>query len=120
MIFASPANEFARLCGRFLGSKSGNVAITFGIAAVPLFGAVGAALDYSRIAKLQTTLQSAMDASVLAGLAAATGKEISTATNIFSANVSDAGAALGQPSYVLDATCGCLTGGVSGTVAMSI
>jgi Flp pilus assembly protein TadG len=120
MIFASPANELARLCGRFFGSKSGNVAITFGIAAIPLFGAVGAALDYSRIAKLQSTLQSAMDASVLAGLAAASGKEVSTATNIFSANVSDSGAALGQPSYVLDTTCGCLTGAVSSTVSMSI
>jgi Flp pilus assembly protein TadG len=120
MIVPLPPFKLKSLWTRFLGSNGGNVAITFGIAAIPLFGAVGAAVDYSRIAKSQSTLQSAMDASVLAGLAAVTGKEITTATNIFNANFSDSSTALGTPSYTLDATCGCLTGTVSGTITMSI
>jgi Flp pilus assembly protein TadG len=115
-----PLLKLARLCSGFLASRNGNVAIIFGIAAVPLFGALGAALDFSRIAKSQSTLQSAMDASVLAGLAAASGGEITTATRIFNANFNDSATTLGTPSYTLDTTCGCLTGTVAGTIGMSI
>jgi hypothetical protein len=57
---------------------------------------------------------------VLSGLAAASGKEIATATNIFKANSNDSSATLGAPSYTLDKTCGCLTGTVAGSVSMSI
>ena len=66
--FPPPLLKLARLCRSFLASKNGNVAVIFGVAAVPLFGALGAALDFSRVTKSQSTLQSAMDASVLAGL----------------------------------------------------
>jgi Flp pilus assembly protein TadG len=113
-------SKFARLCGGFLASRHGNVAIIFGVAAIPLFGALGAALDFSRITKSQSTLQSAMDASVLAGLAASSGKEITTATRIFNANFNDSATTLGTPSYSLDTTCGCLTGTAAGTISMSI
>ena len=112
--------KVARLCRGLLASKNGNVAITFGLAAVPLFGALGAALDYSRISGSQSTLQSAMDASVLAGLAAASGNEIATATRIFNANFNDPDTTLGAPSYTLDTSCGCLTGTVAGTIRMTI
>lgn len=112
--------RFPQLFRSLLGSRGGNTAITFGIAAIPLLGALGAALDFARVAKMRSTLQSAMDASVLAGLAAASGNEINTATRIFNANLNDTSASLGAPSYTLDTTCGCLTGSVAGTVSMSI
>jgi len=112
--------KLVRLHGHFVTCRSGNTAVLFGIAAIPLFGALGAALDFARIAKLQSTLQSAMDASVLAGLAAASGSEITTATRIFNANLNDSSGTLGAPSYTLDKTCGCLTGTVAGTIPMSI
>jgi hypothetical protein len=112
--------KFVRACQGFLASGHGNVAIVFGVAAVPVFGALGAALDFARVTKSQSTLQSAMDASVLSGLAATSGSEIATATRIFNANLNDPDVTLGAPSYVLDTTCGCLTGSVSGTIRMTI
>lgn len=114
------AEKLARLCAAFDVCESGNTAVVFGIAAIPLFGALGTALDYSRIARSQSTLQSAMDASVLSGLAAPSGKEIATATSIFMANFNDTSTTLGTPSYTLDTTCGCLTGTVAGSISMSI
>src|SRR5437764_13911158 len=93
--------ELAPLGRGFLASRNGNVAVIFGIAAVPLFGALGAALDFSRVSKSQSTLQSAMDASVLAGLSATSGNEIATATRIFNANFNDSDTTLGTPSYTL-------------------
>ncbi len=113
-------SNVGHLCGRFATARNGNVAITFGLAAIPLFGALAAALDFARMARSQSTLQSAMDASVLAGLAAASGREISTATNVFNANFNDPTATLGAPSFALDTSCGCLTGSVAGTVATSM
>ena len=44
----------------------GNVAIMFALAAIPLAGAVGAAVDYSRIADIRTELADALDAALLA------------------------------------------------------
>lgn len=118
--FLPPLLSFAGLFRGFLASKTGNVAVIFGVAAVPLFGALGAALDFSRVSKSQSTLQSAMDASVLAGLSATSGNEIATATRIFNANFNDPDTTLGAPSYTLDTACGCLTGAVAGTIRMTI
>ena len=44
---------------------SGNVAITFAIAAIPVFGLVGAAVDYSRANAARTAKQVALDAAAL-------------------------------------------------------
>jgi Flp pilus assembly protein TadG len=38
---------FARLLRKFRRDKSGNIAITFGLAALPIRLAVGAAVDYT-------------------------------------------------------------------------
>ena len=50
---------------RFAGHRGGNVAITFGIATLPLIGAVGAAVDYSRANSVKAAMQSALDATAL-------------------------------------------------------
>jgi Flp pilus assembly protein TadG len=51
-------SAFARSCG-------GNVAITFGIAAIPTFGLMGAALDYTRANSVKAAMQAALDATAL-------------------------------------------------------
>lgn len=54
-----------RLVADFRGAKNGNVAIMFGLAIIPLVGAVGVALDYSRASNTRTGLQAALDAAGL-------------------------------------------------------
>lgn len=50
----------------FAKANAGNVAITFALALVPLLGAVGTAVDYSRASSIKTAVQSALDAAALA------------------------------------------------------
>ena len=50
---------------RFAADCRGNVALTFGIATLPLIGAVGAAVDYSRANATKAAMQSALDATAL-------------------------------------------------------
>src|SRR5437016_2914129 len=47
-------------------SRAGNVSLTFGMAAIPLIGLVGAAVDYSRAGSLKSALQAAADSTALA------------------------------------------------------
>lgn len=54
-----------RLLADFRKANSGNVAIIFGLAIIPLVGATGAALDYSRGSNARTALQGALDAAGL-------------------------------------------------------
>lgn len=51
---------------RFGASDRGNVAIIFALAIIPVFGAVGAAIDYSRASEVRSKLAYAVDAGVLA------------------------------------------------------
>ena len=51
---------------KFVRSTGGNVAIMFGLAAVPLIGAGGMALDYMAASKSQSALQKAVDDAALA------------------------------------------------------
>ena len=57
-----------RLCTplrRFRGAAGGNVAITFGVAIIPIMGAVGAAVDFSHASALKAAMQAAVDATAL-------------------------------------------------------
>jgi hypothetical protein len=56
---------------RFRTDRRGGVSVMFAIAAIPLMSAMGAAIDYSIAVKVQTELQDALDAAVLAGAATA-------------------------------------------------
>ena len=60
----------SRLCDklrRFRTDGAGNVALMFGLAMVPMVGAVGVAVDYSRAATQRTQVQAALDSAALAG-----------------------------------------------------
>src|SRR6476646_2619049 len=50
---------------RFIRNSAGGVAPMFAIAAIPLIGAVGAGIDYSRAASVRTQLLAAADAASL-------------------------------------------------------
>jgi Flp pilus assembly protein TadG len=68
------------LC-RFVGSRSANVAITFGLAMVPTVFLMGMALDYSTAAHRQAQLNGASDAAALSAVTPAMmGQSITNAT----------------------------------------
>src|SRR5690349_3758160 len=84
-----------RLCGHlraFRSAKAGNVMFTFALATVPLVGAVGAAVDYSRANSDRAAMQAAVDATALMlskGAAGMTQAQLnSQATAYFNANFS--------------------------------
>jgi Flp pilus assembly protein TadG len=51
---------------QFWSDREGNVALVFALAAIPLFGAMGAAVDYSMASQYRTDIQKALDATALA------------------------------------------------------
>jgi len=51
---------------RFIQDRRGGVAPMFALAIIPIFGLVGAAVDYSRANSVRTGMQSAIDATALA------------------------------------------------------
>lgn len=55
----------AGLLGRFLNDRRGNVAVMFGLLAVPLIALVGAAIDYSEAHRAKARVQAALDAASL-------------------------------------------------------
>ena len=61
-------HAFFTAISRLFRDKSGNVAVIFGIAAIPLISLVGAAVDYSMANKMKAKLQSAADAASLASI----------------------------------------------------
>jgi Flp pilus assembly protein TadG len=71
---------------RFLKDRRGGVAPMFAIAIVPVFGLVGAAVDYSRASSVRTGMQSAIDATALAMAKLAptlTAAQLQTQTNAY-------------------------------------
>lgn len=53
------------MLARFLKDRRGNVALMMALAALPLMGSVGAAVDYSRVNAARTALQGALDSTAL-------------------------------------------------------
>src|SRR5215510_14366680 len=51
---------------RFLDDRSASVLPLLGLAAVPVVGLIGASVDYSRAAAVQTAMQAAVDSTSLA------------------------------------------------------
>ncbi len=58
-----------RKIGLFRHDSSGNIAVIFTLALLPILSAVGCALDYSRATKLRSKLQSASDAASVGSVA---------------------------------------------------
>ena len=61
-------NAFGRLSAklkRFVAANGGNVAMTFGLATLPIIGGVGAAIDFGHAHSVKSAMQSALDATAL-------------------------------------------------------
>src|SRR5690348_4637540 len=60
---------FCRTLGRrlraFARANAGNVAMTFGLATLPVLGGVGAAIDYSHAHAVKAAMQAALDSTAL-------------------------------------------------------
>jgi Flp pilus assembly protein TadG len=56
----------AMLLRRFLQDRRGAVAPMFALAIIPIFGLIGAAVDYSRANAIRTSMQAALDSTALA------------------------------------------------------
>jgi Flp pilus assembly protein TadG len=54
------------VCGDWFSDRRGNVAITFAIAIIPVFGAMGVAVDYSMANSARTNMQASLDATGIA------------------------------------------------------
>jgi Flp pilus assembly protein TadG len=50
---------------RFAGANDGNIAVIFTLAAIPVIGFVGAAIDYSRVNSARSSMQAALDSTAL-------------------------------------------------------
>ena len=57
--------KLRRACVAFRRESAGNVALTFAIAAIPVIGGVGAAIDFSRANAVKVSMQSALDSTAL-------------------------------------------------------
>jgi Flp pilus assembly protein TadG len=54
------------LLGRFRGERSGNIAVTFTLALIPILSGVGYAIDYATTMRIEARPQSAADAASVA------------------------------------------------------
>src|SRR5947209_7177230 len=103
----------ASVC-RILPDRSGQAAITFALAAVPILAGTGVAIDFSRIATKHTSLQQATDSAALAIAQAATPTTTNTnvlaqAQNYITTNDNNRTATITTATISSDHTSVCLT-----------
>ena len=73
----------------FIAARDGNIAVIFALALIPLVGAIGAGVDYSRASSAKAQLQAAVDSSALfaaKGSYTSDSERANAAVNAFNAN----------------------------------
>jgi putative Flp pilus-assembly TadE/G-like protein len=65
----TPLDELRARLRRLRSDRRGNVLLTFALALIPIMGAVGAAVDYSRANNIRSQLQAAADAASVGSVA---------------------------------------------------
>src|SRR5262249_40625518 len=110
--------RFRALVHKFCRGRDGNLAVIFALAAVPVIGAVGAAVDLSKANDVKTQLQNAVDAAVLAGVTQTSAKQVSTATAVFTGDFTGKFGNTGSASFTQNAN-GSLSGTATSSVPMS-
>jgi Flp pilus assembly protein TadG len=103
------------LIAEFFRAKAGNVAVIFAVAVVPIIGAIGTAVDYSRASDVKSHLQAAIDAAVLAGSTQPLAQQVSTANAVFNGNYNGALGVTATTSFVQNSN-----GSLSGTASASV
>lgn len=76
----------------FLADRRGNVSLMFGLSLLPMLGAAGAAVDYSRTSSSKSVVDAAADAGALAAAArnGTSAEREATARSVFAANIASA------------------------------
>ena len=82
--------------------SEGSVAPLLALALVPIVGAVGAAVDYSRASSVKAGLQAALDSAIIAGAKDGGTNWTQTATDMFNANVVAKGSTVNAPTFSFD------------------
>lgn len=98
---------------QFRRDRRGNVAIIFGATLIPIAGAIGAAVDFSRIEGERSALQDAVDAAAIAAVASLSYSNIvrtTAAEDLFRAN---SVAGLDPPKVVIDGHTATVTAGTT-------
>jgi Flp pilus assembly protein TadG len=110
--------RFRELVRAFRRGRDGNLAVIFALAAIPVIGAVGAAVDLSKASDVKTQLQNALDAALLAGVTQASAKQVSTATAVFTGDFTGKYGNTGSASFTQNADSS-LSGTAKSSVPMS-
>jgi Flp pilus assembly protein TadG len=109
---------------RFRSDRSGNIAIIFGLAIVPVMGAMGVAVDYSLANASRTAMQAALDNAALAvskQMPLSQSAMNTNAWNVFIGNLGPSPVVIPQSSLVITSpTNGKLVLDVSGTYTMGL
>lgn len=103
MIACGASRFLDRLCARlhaFRADESGNIALIFALALLPIMTGVGVAIDYSRANSAKALLQSALDAALLAGAKDGSSNWANVALNIFTSNLGTRNITVPTPSFV--------------------
>jgi Flp pilus assembly protein TadG len=91
-----------KLLSNFCADSRGNVAVIFGLAAIPVLGVMGVAVDYTRASHFHAILQSAVDASALAGATETSDAAASGTIDAFMKATLPGGLSPNDVAYTLD------------------
>ena len=103
---------------RFAAAKEGNIAVIFAIAAIPVIGSIGTAVDFAEANDVSVRLQAALDAAVLAGATQPSAQQMTVAANVFDGDFTTKFATSATRSFVQNAD-GSLSGAASSSVKAS-
>ena len=110
---------FARLSRKFRGDKSGNIAITFGLAALPIMLAVGAAVDYTVANRTKAALDGYADAAAISAVNQAAMALTNSQAKTFATNQFNAQAAMLKKGSVSKVTVKVTTTGNTRTATLT-
>ena len=117
----APFAYVRELIAQFRGRVDGSIAPIAALSLIPIMTSVGAALDYSRANNFRSGMQTALDASLLAGAKDGTSSWAQVALNMFNANLAAQGKAgsAATPSFMQESAA-VFRATVSGSVPTTV
>ena len=108
--------SFAKVLPRLRDARDGGVSVLFGLALIPVVGAVGLAIDYGASVRIRSMLKASTDAAALAGVNAITngGDPSAIATSFMNAKLAGTGL---TPTVNVTVNTGSATVQVAATLA---
>jgi Flp pilus assembly protein TadG len=99
----------------FVYAAQGSAAPLFAVAALPILGLIGGAIDYSRASAARAKLQTSLDTALLAGVKDGSASWNNVAAAVFSADAAAVSGTVATPNFSTDGN-GSYTASVSATV----